>query len=560
MPRKRDAKKPHPPTERVRMRAKNPQIGRRLPDDSPDSVTAMQPVTPAMPQAPVPSGDANAMDDDATEIADGPPPIPRHDIVVRKDMPSVATPRSVRDHSPTDRTPWERPPRDMPPPAVKRPPPTRKPAPVAASPRGRMGPSGTKAAAALAAQARVARLEGDLTPTTVPELKLVRVHMTPDAVRALDEALSGRNERRDLNSAGRSPKRALERLIHGDGFRALELPDQAQLLETIAADAHDVDTVNAAAQLIDTGVVGALPRDDRASMLELFRLLPPSGRSDLATFASRRLHGRSAAEDRDFEDTISVAHLRAIAGGTVAPPLEALGLELDAILTLIMSSLAQPSRMPLEDGADAVLGIFEFSLADSAPAELARLWRCLTLSDMCAPLPDEGTLDLGDYLRSQPGVRMDSGNTPLRLGLEQLAAFAHPRGGPRRAAFIMPGGGCVDADVTARAIGYLYGVGFGVAAGADGAIRELSNLSGESDRVPPAFVTVLHDAGERLFLFERLTNDRIELRSPNGGSTKPAGARRLDPLRQVEDPIRGIDSISIDVFEASVGVALIPRT
>ncbi len=586
------------PTMRVRVRAKNPQIGRKLSGERDEDKTALHEEDVAPPPA-KPVRVSAMMDDDATEIASGPPGLPTVAFMERGNAqdpsdsapPEMAEPEVVervapseRDRvPPTDRdgtvrgrppapsTPSAAPPSSAPP--AKRPggavvekkrvrKKKKKPSrPAGPMPRGRMVMSGTKAAGALAAKVRIQRLERELPDTDSPELKLLRTHMDPDAIRALDQALHGRQEDRDIMRASASPKRALERLIHGAMYTELEIPDRARLLEPIAAAPNEVDTINAARRLIDSGVVGACGNRARGRLLDLFGELSDGQRIALAEVAERELRGKSALLDRDFEDTSIVEHLAAIAcAARLGNGLQGVGYSRPQALGGLFSQLSDPPGAPADEGADGLLGTLELALASYSPAEHARLWRGLVLGELSVDLPSDGRIDLAEALRSQPGMVVGGHDTPLRLGLEQLAGLAHPRGGPRRTAFIMPGGNCVDADVTARALGFLYGIGFTVAAGAPAAMRQLSSMPTNTTRVPPIFVTVLYDGGERLFIFDSMDDDRVYLCAPRGTSTKPRGSRRLDPMRRVEDPRRGRDSIPRADFEESVGVALVPRT
>lgn len=527
MPKKRGGKK-HPPTMRVRVRSKNPQIGRKLSDTEGETMLADAedfPLGPAVLSPPVRV--STLMDEDATEIVNGPPPIPRQDIVVR----SVE-----RSSVPIERT-------------------------SGVVPRQRVGMLGTKGAGALAAKVRVQRTEKEMVPTTIPELRILSAHLDPHQIESLDAALTGRAEQRDLSSARTSPKRALERLIHTPSYLELLAPQRARVLGAISKATHDIESISAAVGLLETRIAKDLDGRDRSRLLDVFELATPSQRRQLATLAGREIHGRSALFDRDFEDTSLLEHLHGIASAKRIPnALAGIGVKKHAVMSMVLTTLAKPVIMPLEDGGDGVLGMFEFGLADSSPAELTRLWRCLVTGDMQAPLPGDGTLDLAELIRSQPGLHIASSNSALRVGLEQLAEFAHPRAGPKRTAFIMPGGESLDADVTARALGYLYGVGFTVVASAVVAIRQLESASERPERVPPVFVTVLHDNGERLFVFDRIKGSQVYVRAPHGGSTKPTGGRRLDPMRMIHDPQRGIDVIDREEFEKNIGVALIPRT
>ena len=519
---------------RMRVRAKNPQIGRkieqveeetRLEDSDERGQPPPRPQIMTPPSAPVRA--AGLMDDDATEIANGPPPIPREDLVVRgAEKPEANT------------EPFTNP-----------------------KPRSRMILKGTKAAGELAQRVRVKNLEEKLPPTRIPELKLARAHMTPQAVKRLEAALTGRSEQRGPNTANTSPKRSIERLINDDGWTKMTLELRAQLLEVIGQKPSDIVTVNATLKLVQAEVLTECAPQESRRLVEAFAAMENRERKDLATLAARSLHGRSALLDRDIEDTPIGEHIAALVKARqLAKPLEAAGFQKRHAISAILSALAAPARLPLEDRGDGVLGLLEFGLADSTPAELVRMWRGLCTKDMVAGLPNEGSLDLSEALRTQPGLTMSGTNTPLRVALEQLVGLAHPRAGPQRGALVMPGSDCLDADVIARTVGFLYGVGFTVASGGPGAMRHLQNLDDAPQRVPPVFVTLLHDHGERMFVFDRLSGGDVCVRSPHGGSSKPKGGRRLNPVRAVVDPSRGVDVIPRADFEAAVGVALIPRT
>src|SRR5207244_780632 len=162
----------------------------------------------------------------------------------------------------------------------------------------------------------------------------------------------------------------------------------------IAKDPRDVDTMKSAQRLLASGVLTHLSVRDQTLLLELLRVLPSADRVQLATLAERKLHNGSAIADRDFEDTMLIAHLHALA-------------------------------------------------------------------------------------------------------LELLAPLAHPRSGPSKDSFVMPGGHGIDADVTARALAFLYGVGFTVAAGASAAMRTIERVGPDMQRVPPVFFSLLYDGGER---------------------------------------------------------------
>lgn len=536
MPKDRDGKPPlrQEPTLQVRVRSKNPQIGRRPSRPVEGEEETLHADLDDLSSLPTVRPGRGMMDDDATEIAHSPPPIPREDLVVR-------------------RTPVE--------PKVRRTPAAIASKTVHPKPRNRMEVRGTEGAGALAAKVRVQRIEEGMPQTQHPLLKPYRVLMNDHELSAIERALAGELDARDLRAAGSSPKRALERLVHGAEFNQLALEDRAILLRAVAADPREIETPRAAARLLERGVASGVRPAERSQILELFRLLTARDQQLLADLAERELHGGTALYDRDFEDQSLIAHLHAIASvRSLAGRVEAAGLHKTDALAALLASLAHPEQLPLEDGADGVLSVLEFGLAEASPAECARLWRALTTGDLLAELPGDGALDLGDHLRTRPAMTLNRSETPLRIGLEILAGLAHPRSGGVRTAFVMPGGHGIDADVIARALGYLYGVGFTVAAGSTAALRQLDRVSDRVQRVPPAFISLLFDGGEKLFVFERIERDRVFFRAPHGASTKPRGAKRHDPDRIVEDPARALESIAHADFVAQVGVALVPRT
>lgn len=538
MAKDRDRPSPREETIKVRVRAKNAQIGRR-PSAKLEGEEETQHVDPDELETARPGrAPASAMmDDDATEIASSPPRLPREEVIVRR------TPIDPREKAKKQASA-----------------PIAKPKPVA-RPRGRMDIPGTEGAGALAAQARLQRMADGLPQTNHPLLKVYRSLLTDQEISALERALNGELDTRDIRAAGTSPKRAIERVIHGDDLNALVLEERAIWLRALAADPREVETPKAAARILEKRIVGSLRPQERAHLFELFRLLAPRSQMLLADLIDREVHGSSALLDRDFQDQGLVAHLYYMAAQrSLAPRIETAGLGRNDALGLVLASIAHPEEIALEEGANGVLGLMEFALADVSPAEHARLWRALTSGELIAELPGEGTLDLGEYLRARPALTFGRGETPLRSALEMLAALAHPRSGGTRSAFIMPGGHGIDADVIARALGFLYGVGFTVAAGSTAALRQLDRVRDHAQRVPPAFISLLYDGGERLFLFDHFGEDRVFFRSPRGASSKPKGARRHDPDRLIEDPDRGLESVSSEDFNAQVGVALVPRT
>lgn len=509
------------------MRAKNPQIGRRR--SGPDA--AEDETAHAEAQGVVSRRLVEVMDEDATEIATSPPGIPREDMVVRKAMPS--------DERITER-PVE----------------PRKPAPNA-RPRGRMEILGTEGAAGIAARARVEQIEAKLPEVTVPALKPLRTLLTVEEVSALERTLKGEFDQRDLRSAVGSPKRALERLIHDAAFNQLTIEHRALVLRAVARDPRDVEASRSAGRILERAVLATLKPAERDALLTSLAALRPRAQALLGDLAERPLHKGSALSDRDLQDAALVSHLARLASLTaLAPKLEGAGAKRDETVGMLLASLAHPEQLPLEEGNESVLGILEFALADGSPAELTRLWTALS-TDLGVELAGEGRLEIATRLKKN---RYSPRESPVRQALESLPGLAHPRGGGKAGSFMMPGGHGIDADVTGRALSLLYGVGFTVAAGSTAALRQLDRLSEDPERVPPAFVSLLYDAGERLFVFDHASHDRLFFRAPHGASSKPKGARRLNPERQVEQPDRGLESVSMENFHAQVGVALVPRT
>ncbi len=428
-----------------------------------------------------------------------------------------------------------------------------------AIPRNMLGKWGTKAVGAAARKASVERKAKDLMPISHPALKQVRGELPGPVMATLIRILSGEMENRSIE-ASLSPKRALEHLINEVVFNELTLPERARVLVAIAGAPEDITTIKAAIALLKSGVARRFRPSERAKLFEAFIAFDPECRALLARLSARPLRNRSALEDRDYEDTGLVTHLHTLACGLqVAPAIARAGFRAEQIVTLVMSSCANPERLPFEEGADGVLSIIEFGLADCSPAELARLWIELVTGEMTARLAGEGELELGVKLRANPQLKFSARETPIRLGLEMLTALANPRRGGDRAAFVMPGGHGVDADVISRSLALLYSVGFTVAAGAPTSARHLDRTTSDTQRVPPVFVTLLYDRGERVFVFDHLDEEHVYLRAPHGRSSKRKGGQRADPVRVVEDPELGLDKITRAEMTSAVGVALIPR-
>ena len=347
VPRKPPRKKRHLPTERVRIRAKNPQIGRRLSKASESETVIGDAEDYAVPP---PVRVATMMDEDATEIADGPPPIPMEDLVVRGRIHEGNTPTTPQ-----------------------------------ARPRAHMGMMGTKGAGALAAQVRVQRIANEATPTDIPELRLARAHLSREQIEALDAALSGTGERRDLNAASASPKRSIERLINDHDYVELPIEDRAKILGAIATDPQAVETSVAALKLVQTGQLKKLDPGDRAQLLDIFVALSVPERRALAAFAARKVRGVSALTDRDYQNSTVISHIHALCrSGRLSELMAGAGVKKKHVVGALIAALARPVALPIEHGGDGILGIFEFGLAECSPAELGRIWRSLVTGGMHA--------------------------------------------------------------------------------------------------------------------------------------------------------------------------------
>lgn len=418
---------------------------------------------------------------------------------------------------------------------------------------------GTEAAAALAARARVERLADRMPVARIPALKSVAGLLAPGTLVRLESALMGEHERGRGASGSTSPKRLAESLLHGEAYASLELEDRVVLLEGIARSADRPETWRHATMLLESVPKGGQQRGRRKG-LELFRALEPRHRPALAELAARTLHRRPLLEDQDLEGGALVEHLLALAAADkLAEPIERRGLRPRDVLTLLLGILSRPARIALEEGADGILGAIEFALAETSPAEYARLWRHLVLGPMTVSLAGDRSLDLRRHL-GRHDAAFDGTNTPFRVALELLAGLIRPKRGPSRGAYLMPGGQGVDADVAAHALSLLYGIPYAVSAGPAAVKRALGSVGRESDRVPPVFISVLYEGGERLFVYDRLGRDEIFVRAPHGASSKPKGAGRKRPDRTVEDPDTGLESLPLAYLGREVGVIIAPTS
>ena len=461
-----------------------------------------------------------------------------------------AAPRSVQDRSATVS---QRPtPIDDEETVVGSPPPTpqKRPNPV---PRARLVGGGTKAAAADVRRQQILR-EANLPDLRTPALKLYAGEVELHRLHRLDAALAG--ELDDPAMAEMSLKRALEHLIYDRAFAELAHQDRASFLSTVADSEEGLTTIKAALAIAKTGVLTRLDDGARSDLHAVFRGLDLEGRARFARLAARHHRNRSVLEDRDTEGRLLLEHLRVLIDHTdIDPWWPSQGLRLDVVFGLILGTLAQPVRLSFEDSADGVVGVLEFSLADTRPAELARLWRA--------------TLGIGGIVNFSGGLQLTTATlkeegprapTPLRGVL--LALANKVRVGPRRSGgavgHFTPGGRGFDANLVAQSLNQLFGCPYSVSAGATAGRRQLARLSSEPDRAPPAFVSVLYEQGERLFVFDRLTDEHIYLRGPQGQSVKRTGARRTAPDREAVDTDRGIDRIALDSFQDAAGVVLCP--
>ncbi|MEO1335807.1 MAG: hypothetical protein AAFV29_09180, partial [Myxococcota bacterium] len=145
--------------------------------------------------------------------------------------------------------------------------------------------------------------------------------------------------------------------------------------------------------------------------------------------------------------------------------------------------------------------------------------------------------------------------TPVRGLLNRLPDLL---GYTRGIGYGVPHGPQIEGDTLARVAEQLFGGRYAVIAGAPAIRRHLGRVEPDAQRMPPAFVSLLHDHGERLFVFDRFDADILHVRSPHGRSTKHSGDMRDLPQREVVDPDRGIDRVSTDVFQESAGIAVIP--
>jgi hypothetical protein len=407
---------------------------------------------------------------------------------------------------------------------------------LAARPRRTLENWGTDAAGFIAQRAKIQDAEARVPETSIPALRPLATLLGEKGLLFLERVLSGAHEVRGAD-ANASPKRALERLLFGRELGQLRAEDQARLLRLVVEAPSDASTPRALVRVLETVPLARWSEVERRRLVDLFVAVPAPARGTLASLAERRVRMRSALEDRDASNAPLVETLAILAERGAQPE-----------TTALLPTLAHPEALERAD----VIGVVSFALAQVAPAEFVRL---------LAARARRGALELpgGATVDAAPRRADDPPEAGLHDALERLATLVHPRAGAGRASYMMPGGHGIDADVLARALGQLFGRGYNVIAGPSAITRQLERTAADPDRWPPTFVSLLHDGGERLFVFHGLSDDHLALRSPHGGSGKPAGARRPAPDRVVDDPARGLDRVSRAVMSASAGVALIPR-
>jgi hypothetical protein len=425
-------------------------------------------------------------------------------------------------------------------------------------PKRYLGAPGTHGAGAEVHRQLVDRIDRELPEVHAVPLKILRGELSADLLHALEDILDGKHEQRGADAAV-SPKRTLEHLINEKSYNALAPKDRAKLLAPVAQDPRDITTVKSGIAILKTRVLERLPDHQRSKLLDLFASLDPDARATLVAVAARQLRGKSVVEDRDLSDVSLVERLYGLVYGDPIPQmLETHGVRRERIVKLVLASLAYPAKLSFEEGSPGVVSAIEFALADCSPAEYVRLWSGIISKTCAVELVGGGKLELSQKITDS--VSFTNQLTPLRIALDQLHELAHPRPKKQNDGFVMPGGHGIDADVVSRALALVYGVGYTVAAGLETAARHLKRVPRDPHRVPPVFLSLLYDRGERLFIFDRFDDDTVFLRAPHGRSTKRAGAFRPDPNRAVVEPDAGIESVSMGDFEEWVGVALVPRT
>jgi hypothetical protein len=424
----------------------------------------------------------------------------------------------------------------------------------AAIPTQKMVMPGTKAAAGLAARVRVMNIEEALPTTRVPALKLLRAHLSQEEIEELEKIIYGSYDDRDLDRAATSPKRAIERLIHHTNFQNLNAEFQALIFREIAQAPHDLDTIVTAHTLCDANLLQHMDAQLQRQLFEVYADLNPKTRSELALAAHRQVNGKSVLIDHDFSDTATMTHLFEIAKQKDLPSLlKKASYSKQELFGHAITRLARPAQIYAEVLGPGVLSVLEFALASYSPAEMTRYWAELIGPEMAIALPKNTSLQLHRLTNFSEVMG------PMGAMLEQLLPLAHPRGTPTHEALVMPGSRCLDADVIARSLGYLYGITFRVIAEKTRVLDLVRSKRPEKNRVPPIFFTTIIDQYERLFILDHFADDLAYIRAPHGGSLKTKGSRRLDPERRVEVADLGQDIISAETLASCIGVVIAPR-
>ena len=409
---------------------------------------------------------------------------------------------------------------------------------------------GTKAVGAELRRQKLIR-EVDVPELSHSSLRRLAGFVEPNRLRRLDAVLDSPD---DEFEATFSSKRALELLLNDPSFVELAIIDQGALLTTVADAEADLTTVKSTLALTRATRGHSLSAQDFSDLHGIYSRLDLENRARFARLAARPIRSRSALVDRDWRQHTLLRNLRTLVEESdIDSTWTDKGLQVDAVCSLVIGTLAQPVRLSADTGDRAVHALLEFVLADVHPAEFARLW--------CGVLSRHDTLPLSGGLRLDTAVirGQPQSETPLRGLFAALAEHVRPTTRSNRRGYRMPEGPGLDADVTARALEQLFGVGYTVAAGDQAALRHLELLDADGERRPPALVSILHPRGERLFVFDRIEQGDIYLRSPHGRSTKRAGQRRSEPDREVILPDLGLDRVSRRDFQETAGAALVPR-
>ena len=420
------------------------------------------------------------------------------------------------------------------------------PSPIAAAdpiPRSRWVASGTKAAGAELRRQKILR-DAELPDIRSGALKLYTGAVSADHLHRLDAIISSDGD--DDHDLGRlmSSAEPLLALLEDRAFVELPLEDRAELLTTVAENDDDLTTVKVAHTLARSGVLNRLSGLGRKHLHRIFRDLDTGDRVRLARLAARKASSGSVLVEVDARGVFLVDHLRALFdGGEIDPWWSTQGLQPKAVASLVLGTLAHPARISPEEGADGVVAALEFCLADRLPAELARLWRGLLCGDL--------RLLGGDRVDSALLRQHLSRPTPIRDLLALLPELLAKRSG-----FVTGSEQRLDPDALSAVLKPLFGAAYVAVAGAATAERRLRAL--DAERPGPAFVSMLSERDERLFVFDRFEAEHVLVRAPQGRSAKRTGNERSAPRRTVVDPEAGLDRIDLKTFQEAVGIALVP--